>query len=191
MIHIIGLGGVGFWLTVGLTRVVPPNTICCWDNDTLEGGTGASRLPWAPPSTLKVDLLKGYLNMVLGDQVVPTFLAVKFSGHTTLTEGNLIIDCTDMGIVARKQMWGRCKNKGAKMLRVSYDGQGSTLVVSTGLPLYAPIEGGYGAIPSLALSLATGGIGAEAIKRYLDNPLDHFTFSFSVNAAMYPEERLL
>jgi hypothetical protein len=63
--------------------------------------------------------------------------------------------------------------------------------VSTGLPLFAPAAGGYSNVPSLSLSLAAGGIGAEAVKRYLDNPIDHFTFSLSVEEAMKPEAGLL
>ena len=186
MIHIIGIGGVGFWLTVGLTRSVPSNTIQCWDDDTLEGGTGATRLPWAPANTKKTALLKGYLTMVLADIVLPTFQDRKFSGLLGLTEGDTVVDCTDMALVPRKRMWSVVKNKGCKILRVSYDGRGSTLVVSTGLPFMAPAEGGYAAIPSLALSFGAGGMGAEAVKRYLDTPVDSFTLSLSVQEAMTP-----
>ena len=184
MIHIVGLGGVGFWLTVGLTRSITPDQITCWDDDTLAGGAGAARLPWAPAETLKTDLLRGYLTMVLGDRVTPTFHARKFSGILGLSAGDTVIDCTDMPIAARKRMWGVTRGKGAIPLRVSYDGRGSTLLVSTGLPLFVPPEGGYAATPSLALSLAAGGIGAEAVKRYLDTPREHFTFTFSVEGAM-------
>lgn len=184
MIHIIGLGGVGFWLTTGLTRVVPAHTIQCWDDDTLAGGTGAGRLPWGPPTTTKVNLLKGYLMMVHADTVLPTFNERRFSGLSGVNPGDTVIDCTDMPINTRRRMWSVTRGKGAKLLRVSYDGRGSTLVVSTGLPLMAPAEGGYSDIPSMSLSLATGGIGAEAVKRYLDNPVESFTFSFSVEEAM-------
>lgn len=187
MIHIIGLGGVGFWLTTGLTRVVPAHTIQCWDDDTLAGGTGAGRLPWGPPSTTKVDLLRGYLMMVHADTVLPAFKLQRFSGLSGVSAGDIVIDCTDMPINTRRRMWQVARKRGARMLRVSYDGRGSTLVVSTGLPMWVPEGGGYSAIPSMALSLATGGIGAEAIKRFLDNPVDSFTFSFSVEAAMQQE----
>jgi hypothetical protein len=179
MIHIIGLGGVGFWLTVGLTRSVPANTIQCWDDDTLEGGTGAARLPFAPPQTFKTDLLSGYLRMVMGDLIVPVCTSRRFSGLTGLTTGDIVVDCTDMPLASRKRMWAVSKGKGASCLRVSYDGRGSTIVVSTGLPFLAPPEGGYSAIPSLALSLAAGGLGAEAVKRYLEHPTD-FTIALSL-----------
>ena len=183
MIHIIGLGGVGFWLTVGLSRVIPPNNLHCWDDDTLEG-TGAARLPWAPPATQKTDLLKGFLTMVLGDNVLPTFSERKFSGVLGLAKDDTVIDCTDMPLVARKRMWGVTKAKGAKVLRVSYDGRGSTVLISTGLPLMAPAEGGYTAIPSLALSLAAGGMGAEAVKRWIEKPVPSFTIGLSIEEGM-------
>ncbi len=183
MIHIIGLGGVGFWLAVGLSRIVPPDQLKCWDDDTLTG-TGATRLPWAPPTTKKTELLKGYLMMVHGDRVIPECVDQRFSGLQGLAEGDIVIDCTDMPLTARKCMWGVSKKRGTKLLRVSYDGRGSVILVSTGLPLMAPAEGGYTAIPSLGLSLAAGGIGAEAVKRYLDNPVPAFTFGLSIEEAM-------
>jgi hypothetical protein len=58
------------------------------------------------------------------------------------------------------------------------------VLVSTGLPLMAPAAGGYAAIPSLALSLTAGGIGAEAVKRYLDTPVPRFTIGLSIEEAM-------
>lgn len=187
MIHVVGVGGVGFWLTVGLTRVVPADQLQCWDNDTLTGGLGATRLPWGPPSTKKIDLLKGYLTMVLGDRTFPVFVDRRYSGLSGITEGDTVIDCTDMPLHTRKRLWTISRKKGAKLLRVSYDGRGSTLLVSTGLPIHAPAAGGYSAVPSLALSLAAGGIGAEAVKRYLDHPVEYFDFSFSVENAMKGE----
>jgi hypothetical protein len=81
-------------------------------------------------------------------------------------------------------MWAVAKGKGAKLLRVSYDGRGSTVVVSTGLPFMAPAEGGYTAVPSLGLSLAAGGIGAEVVKRYLSDPTPSFTVSMSLEEMM-------
>lgn len=186
MIHIVGLGGVGFWLAVGLTRTVPADQLKCWDADTLSGGLGATRLPYGPPSTKKVDLLRGYLGMVLGDRAYPSLVDKRYSGLQGIVKDDLVVDCTDMPIRTRKRVWTTSKNKGAKLLRVSYDGRGSTLVVSTGLPLFAPPAGGYAAVPSLALSLAAGGVGAEAVKRYLEHPTDSFTFSLSIEDAMKP-----
>jgi len=184
MIHIVGLGGVGFWLTVGLSRVVPPNLLQCWDDDTLTGGAGAARLPWAPPTTKKADLLRGFLSMVFADAILPSFVDRKFSGLLHLNAGDTVVDCTDMPLEKRRRIWTIVKNKGVHIIRVSYDGRGSTVVVSTGLPLLAPMAGGYTAVPSLSLSFAAGGIGAEAVKRYLDNPVPHFTTSLSIEEAM-------
>jgi hypothetical protein len=184
MIHIVGLGGVGFWLTVGLSRVVPSDQLQCWDDDTLSGGAGAARLPWAPPATKKVELLRGFLSMVFADAVLPNFVERKFSGLLQLNEGDFVIDCTDMPLDKRKRMWATVRNRKARIIRVSYDGRGSTVVVSTGLPLMAPAAGGYAAVPSLSLSFAAGGIGAEAVKRYLDSPVPHFTTTLSIEETM-------
>lgn len=183
MIHIIGLGGVGFWLTVGLSRLVPVDQIQCWDDDTLEG-TGATRLPWGPTRTKKVDLLCGYLRMVHADTNVPKVIERKFSGLLGIEQGDLVVDCTDMPVNTRRRMWSSAKNRGARLLRVSYDGRGSVVVISTGLPLASSATGGYAAMPSLALSLAAGGLGAEAVKRYLENPVEYFTISLSIQEAM-------
>ena len=191
MVHVIGIGGVGFWLTVALTRHITPNTIHCWDDDTLEGGAGAARLPWASSSTKKVDLLREHLTMVYGDMLLPTMHDQRFSGRTGLTPGDLVIDCTDMAIAARKLMWGVVRKQGCRLLRVSYDGRGSMVIVSTGLPLFAPVTGGYAAVPSLALSFAAGGIGAEAVKRFIDNPVDSFTLSLDIESTLHPTERML
>lgn len=191
MVHIIGVGGVGFWLTVGLSKLIPAETIHCWDDDTLAGGHGAGRLPFAHSSTKKVDLLNGHLSMVYGDTMLPTMHDARFSGRTGLVTGDLVVDCTDMAITARKLMWGVVRNQGCKLLRVSYDGRGSTIIVSTGLPLFAPAEGGYSDIPSLALSLAAGGVGAEAVRRFMDAPVDSFTISMSIDALVHPPEVLV
>lgn len=184
MIHIVGLGGVGFWLAVGLCKHIAPDSITCWDDDTLEGGTGSTRLPVGMPATQKADLLTGYLEMVHGFTTLPLIQTRRFSGLLQCNTGDLVIDCTDMAIEPRKRMWSTARNRGAKLVRVSYDGRGSTVVVSTGLPLSAPAQGGYAAVPSLALSLAAGGIGAECIKRLLDSPKDYFNVALSLEEAM-------
>lgn len=181
MIHIVGLGGVGFWLAVGLSKNIGPTTMTCWDDDTLEGGLGANRLPWAPPTTKKTTLLLGHLQMVYGQTILPNIQDRKFSGLLEVNTGDLVVDCTDMDIAPRRRMWTISRNKGAKLLRVSYDGRGSRVIISTGLPLYAPEKGGYAAVPSFALSLAAGGLGAEAVLRYLQEPVDKpFTISISI-----------
>ena len=184
MIHVVGLGGVGFWLAVGLSKNIGPTEITCWDDDTLAGGLGANRLPWGPEATKKTDLLKGYLQMVHAQTLVPNVQERRFTGLLEVSDGDLVIDCTDMDITPRRRMWTITRNKGAKLLRISYDGRGSRVIVSTSLPIYAPEKGGYAAVPSFALSLAAGGLGAEAVMRYLREPNDTFTMSVSVEEAM-------
>jgi hypothetical protein len=184
MIHIVGLGGVGFWLAVGLSKVVGATEITCWDDDTLAGGLGANRLPWGPEETKKTELLTGYLSMVHAQTMLPKVQERRFTGLLEVAEGDVVVDCTDMDITPRRRMWTIVRNKKAKLLRVSYDGRGSRVIVSTGLPLYAPEKGGYAAVPSFALSLAAGGLGAEAVARYLQQPNDSFTMSVSVEEGM-------
>lgn len=164
MIHIVGTGGVGFWLTVGLARTIPNEQLACWDDDTLEG-TGALRLPWGPTGKRKVELLQGYLAMSMGCTLLPACHPRKFTGMTGLNTGDIVVDCTDMPLLPRKRLWGRIRRAGALALRVSYDGRGSIVVVSTGLPLSSPPEGGYTAMPTLGLSLLAGGLGAEVVIR--------------------------
>lgn len=184
MIHIVGLGGVGFWLAVGLSRTIPPEQMRCWDDDTLAGGHGAQRLPWGTEDTHKTDLLAGYLTMVHNQPTLPMLENRKFSGLLNVAEGDIVIDCTDMALTTRKRVWSTIRNRGAKPIRVSYDGRGSRIIVSTGLPLIGSEKGGYADIPSMALSLAAGGVGAEAVRRYLQTPKDSFTISISVEEGM-------
>ena len=182
MIHIVGLGGIGFWLTVGLARSVPHDNLTGWDHDTLSGGNGALRLPYAPHTTSKVDLLRGFLLVAMGQPNVPLLVPHRFTHYRArgLHAGDLVIDCTDMASRSRHTLWTYVQKQRAKMLRVSYDGRASTVVASTGLPLIAPVEGGYAEMPSLALSMAAGGIGAELVRRYIAKPITHFEFAISL-----------
>lgn len=184
MIHVVGLGGVGFWLTVGLVQHVRGEELVCWDDDTLTG-TGRLRLPWGTENTKKVDLLKGYLAMVHGITALPQFNPRKFSGLIGVSTGDTVIDCTDMPLEPRKRMWNRAKKRGANILRVSYDGRGSIVLVSSGLPLSTPPDGGYTTMPSLALSLAAGGLGAETVWKYLQKPVEFLTVFLSVDNQVY------
>ena len=180
MIHIVGLGGIGFWLTVGLSRFVAHTNLTCWDHDTLNG-TGALRLPHAPPTTSKANLLRGFLLVSMGEPYTPVLNERRFFGTDHgIQRGDLIVDCTDMAMRGRRAMWTRSRRKGANLLRVSYDGRSSTIVAASGLPLIAPVAGGYAEMPSLALSLAAGGIGAELVRRYLANPVDRFELALSI-----------
>lgn len=167
MIHVVGLGGVGFWLTTALVRSVSSRDVCCWDSDNLEGGFGHRRLPIASPQTRKTDLLRGYLLVTMGD-MLPTFYSRLFTGNIT-SPGDIVIDCTDMPLARRRVMWHRVQNRGGKLIRVSYDGRSSVVVVSNGLPFVGKVGGGYAEIPTLALSLVAGGLGAEVVRLWLGN----------------------
>lgn len=178
-IHIAGCGGVGFWLTVGLSRMPKVQQLVCWDDDDLRGGLGSLRLPQADVATKKIDLLEGFLAMAMGIEKMPVFHPHKFTGLKEVEAGDLVVDCTDMNLEAKKKLYNTVRNKQATILRVSYDGKASTVLVSTGLP-FTGVKGGYEDVPSLALSFAAGGIGAELVSRYLNNPQEHFEFVASL-----------
>ena len=192
MIHVIGLGGIGFWLTVGLVRSVPSDQITVWDDDTLVGGRGHMRLPYALPETSKVDLLRGFLLVSMGEMSIPHFTKERFTGRGALNPGDLILDCTDMPRRNRSLMWTYSKKSGAKCLRASYDGKLSTIVLSSGLPLIAPEEGGYSEIPTLSLSMAAGGMAAEVVRQYIQRPIEHLDMTISLGEMFVPiQERIL
>ena len=178
-VHIAGCGVVGFWLTVGLSRIPEHRELVCWDDDDLQGGFGRLRLPHAEAETKKIDLLRGFLSMAMGADQLPTFHANKFTGLKELNKGDLVVDCTDMNLEAKKKLYATIRRKEATVLRVSYDGKASTILVSSGLP-FMGAKGGYENIPSLALSFAAGGVGAEIVTRYLKNPIEHFEFVASL-----------
>lgn len=178
--HVVGAGGVGFWLTVGLIRSqVRPIRI--YDKDDLQGGLGHARLPVATPTTAKVDLLKGFLLVNFSPIAeLPAFINKKFTGNE-VNEGDLVIDCTDLSDIARKRIWNRAKKKGARCLRVSYDGANSVVVVAEGLPISGDKSAsGYSSVPSLGLSLLAGGLGSEVIAKVDWENTKHVEFQISV-----------
>ena len=165
-LRVIGCGGVGFWLIAGLARSgVRP--IVAYDTDDLSGGLGHMRLPAATPTTLKVNLLRGFLavNFPGGRLNEITFVAERFTGKE-VNAGDIVVDCSDMSGDARRKVYKAVKQRKARYLRVSYDGAASVVAIAEGLPLVGDeSHAGYSAIPSLALSLAAGGIGAEVIAK--------------------------
>lgn len=162
--HIVGAGGVGFWLAVGLVRS-DINPLIVYDDDNLQGGLGHSRLPQATATTYKVDLLRGFLLVNFLSAEMPTFVKKKFTGNEVV-EGDLVVDCTDMSDAARKRIWNRALKKKARCIRVSYDGANSVVAVAEGIPLSGDRSAaGYESVPSLALSLMAGGVGAETIAK--------------------------
>lgn len=165
-VHVIGDGGVGFWLLVGLVRSsVRP--IVTYDTDDLNGGLGHMRLPNASPGTKKVKLLQGFLavNFYGKGFADIRFRDALFTGKEA-RKGDLVVDCSDMSGEARRAIYKVVKANGARYLRISYDGATSVVAVSEGMPLTGDeTHAGYAAVPTLALSLMAGGIGAEVIAK--------------------------
>src|SRR5687768_6519583 len=98
-IHLVGAGGVGFWLAAALARSHVEFTV--YDTDNFVGGLGWSRVPKASnPETKKVQLLKGFCLAVMGDKA-PKVIAERFTGAECVT-GDLVIDCSDMDLTVRR-----------------------------------------------------------------------------------------
>lgn len=166
-VWVIGAGGVGFWLAVGLSRA-SVGQVHIYDDDDLQGGLGHARLPLATPTTRKVDLLRGFLRVNFGG-AMPEFHAERFVGNEP-EDGDLVVDCSDMPGNTRRTIWKRAEKRGARLLRVSYDGANSTVTIAEGLPITLNQRAsGYANVPSLALSLMAGGMGAEVVARLLAN----------------------
>lgn len=162
-IFICGAGGAGFWTAVALSRSGILN-IKIFDDDDLQGGLGAQRLPIATPTTLKTDLLRGFLRVSFGGDC-PVLVNRKFTGKE-VRRNDIVLDCSDMSGVQRRAVWVEAQKRGARCIRVSYDGANSTVVVAEGLPLTGDENGaGYASVPSLALSLFTGGCAAEVLTK--------------------------
>lgn len=171
-IHVLGAGGVGFYVATLLRVEVPGVQMCVWDPDTFEGGTGHQRLPaTASPSQTKVSLLRSHIAFVWGLEP-PATKEELFTGVPPEGRGKgwlldaLVVDCTDMGNRARAKMWKEAEKHGAQMIRASYDGNGVT-VVAWGLPFGDTDHAGYEMQPSLAQSFRAGGLAAEFVGRYL------------------------
>lgn len=186
MIHTAGNGGVGFYLNAALSRAGYDYTT--YDADTMSGGQGHTRLPRAVnPMTKKIDLLRGFLLVSMGIQAaaLPKFVDSKFTGRE-VKEGDLVVDCTDAPMKERKKFWKQAKQRGARILRVSYDGLNGTITVSEGLPMVGGRGnvagiGNYVQIPSVALSFAAGGIGAMAVMEVLNGRSEYVEFQVSMD----------
>ncbi len=178
VIHQIGAGGVGFWVAAALVRDGVKN-LTVWDSDDLQGGLGYSRLPKATLSTAKVNLLRGFCAAVMGD-TQPKIHTIRFYGHEA-TKGDLVVDCSDMDLDRRKEVWKAVQDIGARIIRVSYDGKNHCVVVAEGLPLAGRSGGGYSETPNLALSFMAGGIGALAVQRILAGHKEHIEFQVSLS----------
>jgi hypothetical protein len=182
-IWIVGAGGCGFWTAVGLSRsgILGIKVI---DDDTLEGGLGANRLPMAIPTTKKVDLLTGFLRVQMGGEV-PGVVDGRFRG-TEVRRNDIVVDCSDMDGNTRRTIWGRAQARGARCIRVSYDGANSTVVVAEGLPMTVDeTASGYANVPSMALSLFAGGVAAEVLTEVIralnaGHSVGHIEFQISL-----------
>lgn len=168
-IVIIGAGGVGFHLTAALCRDLRDIPIEVWDDDTFEGGFGAKRLPYpGDRKQKKVDFLRGYILMVMNDEP-PKGVARRLTADDVRGQdwrGTLVVDCTDMDVIHRRELWRAIETSGGTLLRVSYDGLG-IVVVAPGLPLGGRKGGGYALVPTLGQSYAAAGLGAMAVMKAL------------------------
>lgn len=179
---VVGAGGVSFWLAVALARAGVEFTI--FDDDDLRGGLGFARMPKASATTKKVTLLRGHVIAVMGDRP-PTIVDRRFTAEDTL-EGDLIVDGTDMALPERKVLWEGARERGARLLRVSYDGKSNIVAVAEGLPLFGRQGGGYQSLPGLDLSFVAGGIGCMTVRKILSGHTDHIEFQVSVDELIAP-----
>ena len=166
---VMGAGGVGWWLVTALCREPMGREIVVYDDDTFEGGQGAKRLPWqTDPGQFKVDALRRYVRVVMGDNPPRVFCHRLTSETVQALFGptELVVDCTDMGLETRRPIWQSLQEAGVRMLRVSYDGNG-VIVIARGLPLSSRPGGGYALVPSMAQAMAAGGLGAQAVHKLL------------------------
>lgn len=179
----IGSGGVGFWLITALNRSLPHGIeLIAYDADSFEGGLGHSRLPRVSnPATKKVNFLKGYIQMVMGDKAPAVYSVMFDGGGGQCQAGDLVVDCSDMPLERRKIIWDTAQQMGAKLIRVSYDGLNETVVVAQGLPLAHKGSHGYRSAPNTALSYMAGGIGALAVLRVLSGYDQHIEFQISLS----------
>ena len=193
MIRVIGAGGVGWWTAVGLARDLPiEEGIQVWDNDTISE-TGALRLPYGYGE--KASQLHAFITYVMGDRQIDS-VGARFGlamAAQHVEEDDLIVDCTDDDIERRKIWWGYCKEKGAKILRVSYDGDGAIVEISGELPLYVGgvRSGDYRSRPNLALSFFAGGIGAYIALQYKTLDLTKLHVRLSLEEAIESGKNLL
>lgn len=163
-ILIAGAGGVGFWLALALSRLVP-HEIVVFDDDDLSG-TGATRLPdvrpFGRPLKKKVDLLKFICPGVdvRAEKLTPA----------AVSPDTIVVDATDMSHADRRALCAAARAAGSKYLRASYDARpdGFVVVVAAGVGFTTnPARGGYTLPPSIAQAMLGGGFAADVISRFL------------------------
>lgn len=181
-VNIVGAGGVGFWVAVALRRDFPDMYIVVWDSDYVDGPGGLrlpipERLTQTRPETdsgdrscpLKVKTLNDFLKYTLDTRPVIASMADYLGGvsgnFSTYFENRYFVDCTDMTVINRDKVFAAAINNN-RYMRISYDGTG-WVSVSQGLPLGDPTASGYLHVPSFAMSIAAGGIGATAVAQWV------------------------
>lgn len=184
MVIIMGAGGIGFYLAVLLARLGIDTTV--YDDDNFSGGLGAARLPAAAPSTLKVDALKGFIAVSMRDKR-PITIARRFTGDE-IEENDLLVDCSDMPILLRKEVWDKVKKTGARAVRVSYDGRSNVVVVAEGLAFSSNPRGGYADMPTMALSFVASGVGATVVQKIVAGLLPgYIDFQINLDSLISPQ----
>lgn len=186
-IVVMGAGGVGYWLVLGLCRVVDI-PIVVYDHDNFQGGTGFKRLPKSyDPTKSKVSLLRNQCNIVMGDRPpiihdckfdLPILKSMALEARLDLSNV-LIVDCTDMPSDVRQELWNTAAEFKANMIRTAYDGTGEC-VVASGLPFWKTnaVSSGYAIEPHIGHSFATAGLAIATIIKYLDGfDLDEISFT--------------
>lgn len=176
-IVIAGAGGVGFWLAAALARSVDGTVVpmFVFDGDNLSG-SGGRRLPYCANAdhTYKVSALRAFISFTMRDPA-PVMFERALTGVTIGEPSNwgvdhlLVVDATDMPGPSRQLVYDATIASGYEYLRISYDGNG-WVTVAKGLPFERPGDtvGGYDLVPSLAQSMAAGGIGASAVVQWLE-----------------------
>lgn len=188
-IHVVGAGGVGYWLAVALARDLSKDfSLTVWDNDTVEG-TGALRLPKASPDNTKVESLGGFVHYCMGNEMPELNFRRLTPEEVNLhvKARDVVVDCTDSPTDERQELWAAIEVQEAHPIRVSYDGDDSVVVVSSDLPIAlgrVRSGGNYRRIPSLALSFVAGGLGAEVVRHLIGNDVEVFPDIFRIRISV-------
>lgn len=173
-VHIIGAGGVGFWVAVALRRDYPDMPLTVWDADNVDG-SGGMRLPipermttsGSKPKKLKIlnDFLKYTLDARPVIECFMDYLGGVSGEFSKYFENRYFVDCTDMSVIKREEVFSPAMRY-KRYMRISYDGTG-WISVSQGLPMGDPTASGYLNVPSFGMSIAAGGIGATAVAQWV------------------------
>lgn len=181
-IIVVGVGGIGFWLTWILCRQFSKSvtTIDIYDPDNLEGGTGDTRITGSARTKLfKVDLCTMQIRNIMRDRVPEQAYNRKFTPEDVARyqdpSHTLIIDCSDGELPERRAWWDAARTAGFTIIRGSYEGRteqaGGVAVVANSLPFVrtGDTAGGYNSRPSIALSLLAAGLVGEVVNELMSS----------------------